>query len=305
MSYHIVNIDSPQCSISCKRGQLTCKSDDGQLRQIPLEDVAAIVVTSFSANLHSHLLLEAAKKSVPLILCERFKPVSLLLPANRASDTLLTKASIALPQKVKDGLWRKSVDAKCFNQSLLAAYLNSTHPKIEALTKTATGKSAHKEATCARYYWSIWSEALGEISFKRERDSGGINDLLNFGYAVLLSIVLQKLLAFGLDPTFGISHAVRERSTPLAFDLMEPFRPCVDHRVAKWMLEEARGEARIESGFRRYVSQFVLERVGYLGIEMTLHHCVEAVVRSFRQAVMEGKVRPYQPWTPQNSRWVG
>lgn len=305
MSYHIVNIDSPQCSISCKRGQLTCKTDTGQVNSIPLEDVAAIVITSFSANLHSYLLLEAAKKSVPLILCEKFKPISLLLPANRSSDTLLTKASLALHQKVKDTLWRKTIDAKCLNQSLLARHLNPRHPKLEALSKTATGKSAHKEATAARYYWQVFGHAIDEPNFKRDREAGGVNDLLNFGYAVLLSIVLQKLFAFGLDPTYGISHVVRERSTPLAFDLMEPFRPCVDYRVARWKLEESRGEVKINGAFRRYVSQFVLERVGYLDLEMTLHNCVEAVSRSFRQAVIEGKARPYEPWTPKNSKWDG
>ena len=30
MSYHIVSIDSPQCSISCHDGQLTCKTADGE-----------------------------------------------------------------------------------------------------------------------------------------------------------------------------------------------------------------------------------------------------------------------------------
>ena len=55
MSYHIVSIDAPDCSLSCKDGQLTCKSAEGD-RSIPLEDVAAIIITSFSASIHSKLL---------------------------------------------------------------------------------------------------------------------------------------------------------------------------------------------------------------------------------------------------------
>lgn len=46
MSYHIVSIDSPQCSLSCKDGQLTCKTAEGE-RKLPLEDVASIIITSF------------------------------------------------------------------------------------------------------------------------------------------------------------------------------------------------------------------------------------------------------------------
>ncbi len=30
MSYHIVSIDSPQCSLSCRDGQLTCKTAEGE-----------------------------------------------------------------------------------------------------------------------------------------------------------------------------------------------------------------------------------------------------------------------------------
>src|SRR5471032_219601 len=101
MSYHIVNIDSPQCSVSCRDGRLVCKSDDGE-KSLPLEDVASIIITSFSANIHSHLFLEAAKHGVSLIICEAFKPVSLVLPANRSTDTLLTRALLGLPEKTRE-----------------------------------------------------------------------------------------------------------------------------------------------------------------------------------------------------------
>ena len=77
MSYHIVSIDAPNCSLSCKDGQLVCKTG-AEERKLPLEDVAAILITSFSASIHSHLFLEAAKHGVALIICEAFKPVSLV-----------------------------------------------------------------------------------------------------------------------------------------------------------------------------------------------------------------------------------
>lgn len=306
MSYHIVNIDSPRCSISCKQGQLTCVSEDGRRQQAPLEDVAAIVITSFSAQLHSHLLMEAAKHGVALVICERFQPVSLLLPANRSTDTLLTKAALTLDKKKVTTLWRKTIDAKCGNQASLAEHLNPNHAKLETLQKRANSKAPGKESTCARYYWGVYADALTLTDFKRSRDAGGANDLLNFGYAILLSLILQKLFACGLDPTIGISHEVRERSTPLAYDLMEPFRPCVDWRVARWINEEAApDDYRVDGRFRRYVTDFTLERIGYLGIEMDFRNCLESVVRSFRQAVLSGQTRHYKPWTPSNSKWAG
>jgi CRISP-associated protein Cas1 len=307
MSYHIVNIDSPQCEVFCKHGQLVCRSDGQPERSLPLEDVAAIVITSFSAHLHSHLLLEAARHGVALVICEAFKPVSLLLPANRSSDTLLTKATLALPRAACETIWRKTIDAKCANQAAVGAEIASANPKLAELQRVARGRSRYKEASCARVYWGIFGQTMADSGFRREPRAEGLNALLNYGYAVLLSLMLQKLFALGLDPTFGVAHAPRERSTPLAYDLMEPFRPAVDRRVAQWVQEHAAGDYRLTLEFRRWVTGFTLERVGHLGIELQLHHCVESVLRGFRKAVLFKQVRFYRPWilNPSDSKWAG
>ena len=135
---------------------------------------------------------------------------------------------------------------------------------------------------------------------------------------MLLSTVLQKLFGVELGPTFGVSHVTRERSTPLAYDLMEPFRPCVDWRGAQWALEEcrkARGSPRVaeqpdllsavERGpsrfevtkeFRAWVTAFPLDRVEYLGLELNVQSCIESVVRGFRRAVLRGDLKHYRPW---------
>ncbi len=307
MSYHIVNIDAPNCSVTVQHGQLICRSIEAGDKSLPIEDVAAIIITSFSAKLHSNLLVESAKNGVALVICDHFNPVSLLLPANRSSDTLLTKAELALDKKKQTALWRKTVDAKCRNQYALAEYLVPEFERMDRLKKEALGRAGHKESTCAQYYWRAWGQAIGDVEFKRHSPLSPANKLLNYGYAVLLSTVLQKLFACGLDPTFGISHAVRERSTPLAYDLMEPFRPCVDWRVAQWLIESCQqGRAvEIEPELKHWVTGFVLEKVGYFEIEMTINNCIESVIRSFRNALLKQSVREYKPWTPPSLKWVG
>src|SRR5688500_8926967 len=135
MSYHIVSIDSPQCSLSCKDGQLTCKTAEGE-KKLPLEDVASIIITSFSANIHSHLFLEAARHGVALIICEAFKPASIVLPANRSTDTLLTRAVLSLPEETRRVLWQKTIDAKCMNQLALAEHLMPNDPGLVNLRET-------------------------------------------------------------------------------------------------------------------------------------------------------------------------
>jgi CRISPR-associated protein Cas1 len=323
LSFHIVSIDTPQCSLSCKDGQLIRRAPGEPDKTLPLEDVASIIITSFSASIHSNLFLEAAKHGVALIICEAFKPVSLVLPANRSTDTLLSRALLELDAKATARLWQTTVDAKCRNQFALASRLaeQAPHPAnastLAALRATAWGRKPHKEGICAKLFWQVFGRSLGDEEFLRERGSAGLNALLNYGYAVLLSTILQKLFGVGLDPTFGISHVPRERSTPLAYDLMEPFRPCVDWRVAQWALRQGRNgtpppfeaaeAARFEvtREFRQWVTGFPLDRVEYLDLELNVQSCIEGVVRGFRRAVLHGDLKHYRPWTPKNSKWAG
>src|SRR5438093_9385697 len=324
MSFQIVSIDSPQCSLSCRDGQLTCKTAHGE-RKLPLEDVASIIITSFSANIHSRLFLEAAKHGVALIICEDFKPASLVLPANRSTDTLLSRALLKLNQKTLTKLWQQTIDAKCRNQYSLAAHLCPDDPALSILHATANGRLPHKEAICAKRFWQIFARFLGKLSNRqheaeacsRDRGSGGLNALLNYGYAVLLSTLLQKIFGLGLDPTFGISHVTRERSTPLAYDLMEPFRTCVDWRVIQWIQQHdghpsvpeedpfAKSDWEVTPRFRKWVTGFPLDRVEYLDLTLDVRGCIEGVVRSFRRAVLQNDARFYKPWIPRNSKWAG
>jgi CRISP-associated protein Cas1 len=305
MSYHIVSIDSANCSLSCRDGQLTCKTAEGE-RKLPLEDIASIIVTSFSASIHSNLFLEAAKHGVALIICESFKPVSLVLPANRSTDTMLSRALLNLTPRVRAHLWQKTIDAKCQNQLALAEHVAPNDKAIADLRTTALGKKPHKEAICAKTFWQIFGRSLNEESFTRDRAKGGLNNLLNYGYAVLLSTVLQKIFGVGLDPTFGIAHVARERSTPLAYDLMEPFRPCVDWRVVQWVKEHPnRADWDVTKEYRKWVTGFPLEKTDYLDLKLEIQGVVEGVVRGFRRAVIENQPRYYKPWTPKNTKWVG
>jgi len=305
MSYHIVSIDAPQADLTCRDGQLVCTSE-GVAKKLPLEDIASIIVTSFSARIHSHLFLEAARHGVALVICEKFQPVSLLLPACRSADPLLTRRHLTLSDTMRTRLWEKTIDAKCANQAFIAARIAPDSMSTRQLASAATARSARKEGGCAKLFWDVFSEGLRVEGFSRGRKLGGLNDLLNYGYAVLLSTVLQKLYGFGLDPMVGISHAIRERSAPLAYDLMEPFRPCVDWRVYQWVKDRPHQEAFIVSGeFRRWVTGFSLERVDYLGLDLDIRGCIEGVVRGFRQAVLTGSTRHYRPWMWKNSKWAG
>ena len=67
--------------------------------------------------------------------------------------------------------------------------------------------------------------------FRRDTDGGGLNGLLNYGYAVLRAAAARAVMAAGLHPSLGLMHSNRGNALVLVDDLMEPFRPIVDREV--------------------------------------------------------------------------
>ena len=57
------------------------------------------------------------------------------------------------------------------------------------------------------------------------------NNLLNYGYSILRSIIARSLVGTGLLPTLGIHHRNKYNAYALADDIMEPYRPFVDSTV--------------------------------------------------------------------------
>lgn len=87
-----------------------------------------------------------------------------------------------------------------------------------------SGDPDNLEAQAARRYWPLM---MGE-DFRRDRDAGGMNGLLNYGYTVLRSLCARSVVAAGLHPSIGVHHANRGNPFALADDLIEPLRPLVD-----------------------------------------------------------------------------
>ncbi len=304
MSFHIVEIGSPHARLTCRDGLLHC-SLDGVIKSLPLEDVCSIVITSFDASITAALLSEAAEAGTSLILCRNFKPVSVLLPVNRSSDTGLTRAQFYLAPRQRAQLWSATINAKCANQVQAALNLGATKEQVAVLRRCATSSKPFKEANCARLFWAIFGRLVEVEDFHRRPRMAGANSLLNYGYAVLLSIVIQRLLAVGIDPTWGIAHKQRERSVALGYDLMEPFRPLVDERVGLWIRQCQSSVLEVTPDFKRWVTAVCKQKVQYRGAHISVVGAVEAVVRSLRRAITSGRTNLYRPWTSTNTKWAG
>lgn len=98
------------------------------------------------------------------------------------------------------------------------------------------------EGQMARQYW----QAIGMLVPPQWRFSqrsrrpalDAYNALTNYCYGMLYTLVEQALFAAGLDPHLGILHSDQYDRPTLAYDLIEAFRPWVDHLILEWCYSE-------------------------------------------------------------------
>ena len=303
MSYHTVDVNCTAGELSSRNGQLTLKTKD-ETKSLPIEDITSVILNGFDVSIHKQLLIQLGHSGAPLIVCENYKPVSILLPVYRSTDTLLTRKLATLSEKMKQALWNSIINAKCSNQLALSEHLLPDSEHTRRLSLSVKSRRTNKEAICAKHHWAVFREFTNVPNFSRERGTGELNPFLDYGYAVLLSLVIQRLLAFGLDPQFGFGHVTRERSAPLAYDVIEPFRPIVDYELAYLVAEF--GEPPKDIGvFKEVMARALEKKYSYKKKSLDLSSLVEATCLSLRKAVLALNPNVFQPWTAKSSKWAG
>ena len=127
-------------------------------------------------------------------------------------------------------LWQTVIKEKIRRQGDLLQTLHGSDCNLLSLAeKVRSGDPDNMEGRAAVIYWkNFW-----QGGFRRDRTAEDGNMLLNYGYAVLRAITARACCAAGLHPTLGINHHNRYNAYCLADDLMEPFRPIVDHAAYK------------------------------------------------------------------------
>src|SRR5690606_11735784 len=152
------------------------------------------------------------------------------------SERLKVQMDVAEP--IRKQLWKQTVEAKISQQMLLLKKLKKQYePMVEYLNQVKSGDSTNMEGIAAQFYWKQMFEG-----FIREREGDIPNAFLNYGYAILRSIVARAIVSSGLNPTIGIFHRNKYNPYCLADDLMEPYRPYVDELVVNLMMLPSRPE---------------------------------------------------------------
>ncbi len=200
---------------------------------IPIEDIGVMILDNPQITITQKALEALCENNCAVIVCDNQRmPSGLLLPL--ASNTLQGeryRCQISSSVPLIKQLWQQTIQSKIHNQAALLKKINDT--PISNMLKWAkevkSGDSTNLEARAAVYYWSNIFPNINP--FLRDRYGEPPNNLLNYGYSILRSIIARALVGTGLLPTIGIHHRNKYNAYALADDIMEPYRPFVDSVV--------------------------------------------------------------------------
>jgi CRISPR-associated protein Cas1 len=224
----IVDIATEGLHLSTHRGFLMVEKEREEVGRVALDDIHAVIVHTHGVTWSGNLVARLAERGAPIVFCAaNHSPVAVTLPLEgHHAQNARMQAQLSASKPLVKQLWRQVVSAKILMQgSLLAARgLAGAEAFPFMARRVSSGDKENLEAQAARRYWPL----LMGPTFRRDRDAGGINGLLNYGYAVMRATCARAVVAAGLHPTIGIQHSNRGNAFALADDLVEPFRPLVD-----------------------------------------------------------------------------
>ncbi len=290
MPGRIVEIAQDSRHLQCHRGFMQVfdmAEGRAELARIPLDDIDAVIGNAHGLSYTNNLLVALAERGVPFVLCgSNHNPVGMLVAVDgNHQQSRRMDAQIDAGKPLMKQIWASVVRSKLHAQALVLKELGKPDAPLSAMMRRVkSGDPDNVEAQGARSYWTLM---FGE-SFRRDRESGGVNAMLNYGYTVLRATTVRSIIAAGLHPSLGIHHRNGANPMRLADDLMEPFRPAVD--LCVYRMQEC-GLSEVEPEVKR-----TLVRLMYADLSTDLGRtplsvCVQRLATSLAQTFVSGKMK--------------
>ena len=203
---------------------------------VSLDDIDVVIVENQQTTITSALLSHLAQANISTIFVnEKFTPSAISIGLYKNSRTTkIQRAQVSMKKPRLNRLWKDIIYAKVLHQALLLESLRDDVTLHFLLKKIISGDKTNIEAVAASFYF----KDLFDHEFYRQSIEDNRNIALNYGYSIIRSSLARHIVAYGLNPSFGIWHSSELNSFNLADDLIEPFRPIVDRYVVQNISKE-------------------------------------------------------------------
>jgi len=302
--------------IGLETGRLAVRHKD-DTKYFPLSRLATLSIAKRGVSFSSDLIEQFSLRGIKLFFLD-FRGVahSMLVGANQHA---VVQARINQYEHIKLNevdLSIKLIIGKIKNQRATLSYFNKHHKSanlLVAIEELKRSTQIIKNATTLNevlgfegYAASVYFKALATDGFLSEsfanREGRGsqeiANSMLNFGYAILSSYVLNAITNAGLEPYLGFLHQKRAGKMSLVLDVMEEYRAWVVDRVVIKLREQYKGKKLLDPKLKGIliaeIQKTIAKRYLYKGKRLKLEHIIQRqVYRLSGEFAGEKTYKPY------------
>lgn len=294
MQEKIIEITQKNTLLNLSRGFLKISCGENS-HLIPMDEIMCVLISAPDTLVSKNVVNALTEHHATIVYCDqKFLPSSITLPCVghvHISERIEHQLSASKP--LQKNIWKDIIESKITNQANVLGKIHANHPKITQIkiikNSVLSGDSKNAEGTASRVYF----RAVFGDKFRRDRDSGGVNAFLNYGYIILRSAIARKITATGLLPYVGIHHHNRQNAMPLVDDLMEPFRPLVDYYVYEYFMNNGYDlndtSVPITPDAKRHMASLVVSPVETPLGNTSFHEGVSAYINSFYYSLRDKK----------------
>lgn len=254
---------------------------------IPLSDIHTIIVDNQQTVVTARLLNKLAEYHILLVFCdEKHLPnIYALAPHSHHQASRVLERQVQWSPEIKGLMWQKIIQIKINNQASVLTHLRKDSASIETLHRLSDEVNFSDDTNREGHAAKLYFKTLFGNSFIRDRDSfDGINSGLNYGYIVLRSTVARTIVAYGLQPSFGIGHYNQYNAFNLADDLIEPFRPVID----LWISIMCQEDTYLDLKTKQKIVHLISNNKLLIGNQkQTILNAIELLVQSFIKGMNE------------------
>jgi CRISP-associated protein Cas1 len=218
-----------EAKLSLRMNNLVVTNDN--VVKIPLVELGILIIENPNIVLTIHLLNALVANKTTIVICDQTHNPSATITAiyghHRQSKNIMHQ--ISWTDERKAILWQKIIQHKIANQAKVLKALSKEGSGIleEFVKEVALDDATNREGHAAKVYFN----RLFGNEFTRD-EINSQNAALNYGYAVLHSLIVRTIVSKGYLTELGIHHINEFNQYNLASDFIEIFRPLVDYIVA-------------------------------------------------------------------------
>lgn len=236
-------------SVARRDNQILIKENDKITNYYIIDDIEQVIITGKGSITFDAMSLLASKNVETIVLNWKGEVVYQLLPTQNKHVNVKKEQYSALNDYRSGYLAKSFIKAKIENQKAVLGTLSKSREnsqflleKRDNLTKLISQLDDLRnrpvddmrnnilgiEGIAANEYWDGIKTIIPE-EFNFQKRSGRhakdpVNSMLNYGYAILQTNIVNGLYLAGLDIYCGYLHAERYGRMSLVFDLIEEFR---------------------------------------------------------------------------------